>query len=63
MRQNFFVRRGMVFWYNIDPSVDKHNVPKIQKYGESYTDRILYGHRPWLVVSSDDVNVKKMPSL
>ena len=51
------VKRGMVFWYNIDESVNKKSNPTIEVNGKTYTDHIQYGKRMYLVVSNDDNNV------
>lgn len=48
--------RGMVFWYDIDPSVDKFKVPTKWVNGRNYQSKLEYGRRPWVVVSSDDFN-------
>ena len=52
------VKRGMVFWYNIDSDVNKNDSPTIEVDGKKYIDSLEYGNRPWLVVSSDEVNKK-----
>lgn len=49
------VKRGMVFYYNIDPSVDKKNVPPINVLGRQRYDNREYGWRPFVVISSDEV--------
>lgn len=45
----------MVFWYSIDERVGRTNVPKLDIDGKSYNDRLMYGARPWVVVSSEDI--------
>lgn len=52
------VKRGMVFWYNIHPSVDKNSSPTIEVEGKKYLDSLEYGNRPWLVVSGEEINRK-----
>ena len=45
----------MVFWYNPDPEVDKMNVPKLKLGQKEISDCLLYGERPYVIVSSDEV--------
>ena len=56
MCENYRVRRGMVFWFDFDPDVDKYSVPPINVGGRTYPDRLMYGERPYLVVSSNKMN-------
>lgn len=50
------LRRGMVFTYNINPDVDKRNVPPIIiRGGKERKDFKEYGERYFVIVSSDDV--------
>lgn len=50
------LRRGMVFTYNINPDVDKRNVPPITiRGGKERKDFKEYGERYFVIVSSDDV--------
>lgn len=46
------IKKGMVFWYNIDSSVCKEGL----HYSNGVQDSALYGKRPWIVVSSDSFN-------
>lgn len=46
------IKKGMVFWYNIDSSVNKEGI----HYSNGVQDSALYGRRPWIVVSSDSFN-------
>lgn len=48
------LRRGMVFWYDPDPDTDKSNVPPKEVDGHIIKDYIMYGERPFVVVSSDE---------
>lgn len=51
------LKRGMVFTYNIDPSVDKYEIPKIKlNNGKEIQDHLQYGYRTYLVVSNDTNN-------
>ena len=50
------VKRGMVFWFDIDESVNKHSQPKVTVDGKQYSDNRQYGYRDWLVVSNDTNN-------
>lgn len=50
------VRKGMVFWYNPYPDSDYNDVHEINIGGKFYSDNRLYGNRPWIVVSGDEVN-------
>lgn len=51
------VKRGMVFSYNINPEVDKFNVPKIVlNNGKEIDDSRQYGYRDFLVISNDTNN-------
>ena len=52
------IKKGMVFWCDLDPAIDKMNVPYLSnEKGVVVKDRVLYGRRPWLVVS-DNCNNK-----
>ena len=52
------IKRGMVFWYNIDPSVNKFDVPELRLSDtKTAKDFIEYGERPWLLVSVDENNI------
>ena len=56
MHVNFSkLRRGMVFWYDPNPEIDKNNVPAKIVDGHSIKDYTMYGDRPYVVVSSDEV--------
>ena len=56
-RNNFsFARRGMVFWFNLDETVPKEGKKVISMQGNDYADSLMYGDRPWLVVSCDANN-------
>ena len=52
------VKRGMVFWYDIDPTNHKDSEHMVNVCGSQYHDYILYGNRPWVVVSCEDNNIK-----
>lgn len=52
------VKKGMVFWYNCDENIDKYNVPKKVVHDREILDRVFYGLRPWLVVSSDEYSIQ-----
>lgn len=47
------IKRGMVFWFNLDESVNKYNFPKVEVRGKSFKDYKQYGSRNWLVISND----------
>lgn len=49
------LRRGMVFWYDPNPEIDKNNVPAKTINGFAIKDYTMYGDRPYVVVSSDKV--------
>ena len=49
------LRKGMVFWYDPNPDIDKNNVPSKTVNGFAIKDYTMYGDRPYVVVSSDDV--------
>ena len=52
------IKKGMVFWCDLDPNIDKMNVPYLSnEKGVAVKDRVMYGRRPWLVVS-DNCNNK-----
>lgn len=48
------VCKGMVFWYDIDPSIDKTSNHMRTVKGRSFWDRRVFGKRPWLVLSDVD---------
>lgn len=51
------IKKGMVFWCDFNEDIDKYNVPDLENdRGYSVKDRVLYGRRPWLVVSDNDNN-------
>ena len=52
------VKRGMVFWFDIDGSVNKYSQPKVTVDGKQYSDNRQYGYRDWLVVSNDTNNLE-----
>ena len=52
------LRRGMIFYYDPDPSVDKNNVSPVVINGQEHKDFIIKGKRPWVVVSSEEVCIK-----
>lgn len=61
MEDRFYTRikRGMVFWYNINPSVNKYDVPELRLTDtKSARDYMEYGDRPWLLVSVDEKNIQ-----
>lgn len=49
------LRRGMVFWYDPNPAIDKENVPPKVVNDRPVKDFTMYGERPYVVVSSDEV--------
>jgi len=49
------LRRGMVFWYDPNPEIDKSNVPPKIVDGHPIKDYTMYGERPYVVVSSDAI--------
>lgn len=49
------LRRGMVFWYDPNPEIDKENVPPKVVNDRPVKDFTMYGERPYVVVSSDEV--------
>lgn len=51
------VKKGMVFWYTVDPKKDK-TIGDFFIEGTSYKDYTEYGMRPWVVVSGDEYNCK-----
>ena len=51
------VVRGMVFWYNPNPSIDKNSEPVVWVKGNKFRDHRQYGDRGWLVVSNDVGNL------
>lgn len=50
------IKRGMVFWFNINDRVDKSKDPKVEVNGKLCKDFIQYGNRNWLVISNDKNN-------
>lgn len=52
------VKRGMVFWYDVDPTSEKNSEHMITVDGTKYHDYIMYGNRPWVVVSCEENNVR-----
>lgn len=52
------VKRGMVFWYDINPDYHKDDEHMIEVDGVQYHDYVMYGNRPWVVVSCDENNIK-----
>ena len=56
MANTYRVKRGMVFWYNLDERIDKNSHPTILVDGKEYPDHRQYGTRHWLVISNDDGN-------
>ncbi len=46
----------MVFWFNIDDSIDKMSDPKVVVKNREFNDCRQYGNRNWLVVSNDGGN-------
>lgn len=48
------VCKGMVFWYDIDPSIDKSSNHMRTVKGRSFWDKRVFGKRPWLVLSDVD---------
>ena len=50
------IKRGMVFWYSANANIDKNTSPMIEVDGKKYQDSIEYGNRPWLVISTDEIN-------
>lgn len=49
------LRKGMVFWYNPDPEINKNNVPDKIVDGRTIKDWTMYGERPYVVVSANSV--------
>lgn len=58
VQYNTNIKKGNVFWFNINTTVDRFNTPIIITEGIIYHDSIDYGYHPWLVVSDDSVNEK-----
>lgn len=56
MANTYKVKRGMVFWYNLDERIDKNSRPMVLVDGKEYPDHRQYGMRHWLVVSNDEGN-------
>lgn len=56
MADTYRVKRGMVFWYNLDERVDKNSQPAICVDGRTYPDHRQYGMRHWLIISNNDGN-------
>lgn len=56
MTNTYRVKRGMVFWYNLDDRVDKNSNPTVLVDGKEYPDHRQYGMRHWLVVSNNGGN-------
>lgn len=50
------IRRGMVFQYDLNPSVDKRSTPTFRCKNQEFHDHLQYGKRDWLVVSCDKAN-------
>lgn len=53
MANTYKVKRGMVFWYNLDERVDKNADPAIIVNGKERPDHRQYGMRHWLVISNN----------
>lgn len=53
-RNYYKVRRGMVFYYNINNGIDKYRVPPVKVLGKDRCDYRQYGDRPFVVISSDE---------
>lgn len=56
MANTYRVKRGMVFWYNLDERIDKNSNPTVLVDGKEYPDHRQYGMRHWLVISNDGGN-------
>ena len=56
MANTYRVKRGMVFWYNLDERIDKNSSPTVLVDGKEYPDHRQYGMRHWLVISNDEGN-------
>lgn len=54
------VKKGMVFWYDINPNQNKMLNPKVIVRNSEFTDFAEYGKRPWVVVSGDEFNSMNM---
>lgn len=50
------VKKGMVFWYDINPAQNKLKSPKVLVRNSEFTDFAEYGNRPWVVISGDNFN-------
>lgn len=53
MANTYKVKRGMVFWYNLDERIDKNTPPMITVHNKEYPDHRQYGMRHWLVISNN----------
>lgn len=53
MANTYNVKRGMVFWYNLDERIDKNSTPAIIVNGKECPDHRQYGIRHWLVISNN----------
>lgn len=53
MANTYKVKRGMVFWYNLDERINKNSAPAIIVNGKEYPDHRQYGMRHWLVTSNN----------
>lgn len=56
MANTYKVKRGMVFWYNLDERIDKNSAPVITVNGKVCRDHRQYGMRHWLVISNNAGN-------
>lgn len=50
------IQRGMVFQFDLDPTVDKLSDPVFHRGSKDFRDHRQYGRRDWLVVSCDKSN-------
>lgn len=53
MANTYKVKRGMVFWYNLDERIDKNAAPAIIANGKECPDHRQYGMRHWLIISNN----------
>ena len=41
-----YIQKGMVFWYDPHPEINKNNIPKLYVKGVEIIDHLMKGHRP-----------------
>lgn len=57
MANTYRIKRGVVFWCNLDERINKNSNPTVLVDKKEYPDHRQYGMRHWLVVSNDMGNL------